>query len=139
MNPWKCKRYKKIYPSSIKGGISLHFERGVDNALRRIFLDFTQWLRCSYTFPIHVNVYIKNCERVRLMDGRWAYGAFRYFDTYDPPYIRIPAKIEPELLERYPLSDNYELVLSSFVHELTHYFQWVNQLELTDRWIGMAG
>ena len=48
-------------------------------------------------------------------------------------YIRIPAKPEQNRLQQYELEDVYEQILSSLVHELTHYFQWINQLQQTDR------
>ena len=60
-----------------------------------------------------------------------AYGGFRYFE-HRPPYIRIPARIEPWLREEEDDLDIYYTILGSLVHELTHYFQWVAELDQTD-------
>lgn len=105
-------------------GISLHFDPGIHKALKRLFLSFAHWLRTNYIFPRHMNVYIQNCETVTLLNGTTAYGSFRWFE-FKNPYIRIPAKIQRKYLDLYTEQENYEMVLSSFVHEITHYYQWL--------------
>lgn len=134
MNPWSAKNYRKIYDNSdVRTGIALRFEKGVHGDIKFLFTDFAKWLRKNYYFPIRVVVYVKKSETIKLMNGNIAWGSFRYFDTFDEPYIKIPtgdyldrAKIEGDENAAYT-------ILSSFVHELTHYFQWVNQFEQTDR------
>ncbi len=133
MNPWSAKNYKKTYDNfDLRTGIALRFEKGVHGDIKLLFTDFAKWLRKNYHFPIRVTVYVKESETITLMNGSVAWGAFRYFDTFDEPYIRIPtgdyldrAKIEGDENAAYT-------ILSSFVHELTHYFQWVNQFEQTE-------
>ena len=130
MNLWQSYEYdRKKQPLS--EGISLHIEKGIDPELRKLFIRFANWARIKYCFPIHVNVYIKDCEKIRLVGGRMAYGGFRYYE-HRPPYIRIPARIEPWLREEEEELDIYYTILGSLVHELTHYFQWVAELEQTD-------
>lgn len=90
-------------------------------------------VRMNYHFPIRLTVYVKESETITLMNGDVAWGSFRFFDTFDEPYIRIPTgdyliRAEIEGKEIAALS-----ILSSLVHELTHYFQWVNDFEQTDR------
>ena len=134
MNPWKSKNFKKTYDNkNIRTGIALRFEKGVHNDIKSLFTDFTKWLRKNYCFPIRVVVYVKETETIKLINGNTAWGSFRYFDTFDEPYIRIPtgdyldrAKIDGEENAAYT-------ILTSFVHELTHYFQWVNQFEQSDK------
>lgn len=109
-------------------GISLHFEKGIDPEFRKLCMKFVAWLRQNYTFPVHINIYIKNCEKVTIMDGRMVYGSFRYFKT-KPPYIRIPAQINPQEYEGCEDLEIHYSILGSLVHELTHYFQWVAGLE----------
>ena len=60
-----------------------------------------------------------------------AYGGFRYFENR-APYIRIPARLEPDVQNAYENIDIYYAILSSLVHELTHYFQWAAGLKQTD-------
>lgn len=133
MNPWKCRNYEKFYDDLVRKGISLHFEGGIDPDFRRLVMDFTRWLRKNFVFPIHVNVYIKNCEKVKLLNGQMAFGAFRWFGIYDEPYIRLPAKPDTGTMLKYPAQEVHETILSSLIHELTHYFQWVNQMTQIDR------
>ena len=92
---------------------------------------FAAWLRKEYVFPVHINVYIKDCEKIRLLGGQMAYGGFRYFESRSP-YIRIPARIEPAARDEYEDIEIYYGILSSLVHELTHYYQWAAGLEQTN-------
>ena len=134
MNPWKSQNYKKIYDNQdIRTGIALRFEKGVHGDIKSLFTDFTKWLRKNYYFPIRVVVYVKESETIKLMNGSMAWGSFRYFDTFDEPYIRIPTGDYLKQAEIEGKENAAYTILSSFVHELTHYFQWVNQFEQTDR------
>lgn len=134
MNPWKSQNYKKIYDNQdIRTGIALRFEKGVHGDIKSLFTDFTKWLRKNYYFPIRVLVYVKESETIKLMNGSMAWGSFRYFDTFDEPYIRIPTGDYLKQAENEGKENAAYTILSSFVHELTHYFQWVNQFEQTDR------
>lgn len=134
MNPWLSKKYKKIYDNAdVRTGIALRFEKGVHSDIKSLFLDFAKWLRKKYYFPIRVVVYVKESETVTLMNGNVAWGSFRYFDTFDEPYIRIPTGDYSEQAEIEGKENAAYTILSSLVHELTHYFQWVNQIEQTDR------
>lgn len=134
MNPWKAKNYKEIYnDSGVRTGISFRFEKGVHEDIKALFNDFAKWLRKNYAFPVRVAVYVKESETVTLRNGSVAWGSFRYFDTYDEPYIRIPAGDYSEQAELVGKESAAYTILSSLVHELTHYFQWVNQFEQTDR------
>lgn len=129
MNIWKKHARTE---SAVSQGFSLRFEKGVDPDFRRLCLCFAVWLRRSYCFPVHVNIYIKNCKTITLMDGSRAYGGFRYFET-KPPYIRIPAEIDPAEHEDWEVLEVYYSILGSLVHELTHYFQWVSGMEIDER------
>lgn len=129
MNLWQS--FEKENCSLPDQGFSLHFDRGIDENLRTLYLHFSRWLRSRYVFPVHVSVYVLNQEKVRLRNGRLSYGSFRWYPKRSPR-IRVPSKPESELLETCPLAEIYVMVLSSFVHELTHYFQWVSALEQTN-------
>lgn len=109
-------------------GISFHYEKGIEDALKKKYMSFARWLRKNYVFPTHIHVHILNREKVRLQSGAMAYGSFRWFEKRNP-MIRIPSAVEKELLEEYTREEIYEQILSSLVHELTHYYQWVLDLE----------
>ena len=134
MNPWSSKKYKKIYDNSdVRTGIALRFEKGVHSDIKSLFTDFTKWLRKNYCFPIRVAVYVKESETIKLMNGNTAWGSFRYFDTFDEPYIRIPTGDYLDQAEIEGKENAAYTILSSFVHELTNYFQWINQFEQSDK------
>lgn len=134
MNPWKAKKYIKIYENSdVRTGIALRFEKGVHEDIKSLFNDFAKWLRTNYDFPIRVVVYVKESETVTLRNGNVAWGSFRYFDTFDEPYIRIATGDYLEKAELVGKENAGYTILSSLVHELTHYFQWINQFEQSDR------
>ncbi|MBQ9124803.1 MAG: hypothetical protein IJY14_03835 [Acholeplasmatales bacterium] len=127
-NSFKIKNNNEI----INGGISLHFEKGIEEELRNEYIDFVKWLRKKYIFPIHINVYILNCERVKLLNGNLAYGSFRWFKKRTP-MIRIPSLINYNDYIGLTKEEIYITVMSSLIHELTHYYQYVKKLEQTDK------
>ncbi len=134
MNPWKSKKHKNIYKDvNVRQGISLRFEKDVHEDVKNLFKRFTDWLRAKYDFPIRVTIYVKASETITLQNGCIAWGSFRCFDTFDEPYIRIPTGDYLEQARIVGEDTALEAILSSLVHELTHYFQWVNQFEQTDR------
>ena len=126
MNLWQNFEIDKT--KWMNSGISFRYEKGIDKELKRKFTLFAKWLRRTYVFPVHMNVYVKDCIKVRLLSGAMAYGSFRWFEDR-APYIRIPAKIDSQLYETFSREELYEQVLSSLVHELSHYYQWFLGLE----------
>lgn len=134
MNPWKSEKFNSIYLNSdVRTGIALRFEKGVHKDIKLLFINFTKWLRKNYVFPIRVTVYVKERETITLRNGNVAWGSFRFFDTYDEPYIKIPTGDYLKRAETEGKEDASYTILSSLVHELTHYFQWVNQFIQSDR------
>lgn len=126
MNLWQT--FEKKNCSDFENhGISFHYEKGIDNNLKKLYLSFSKWLRKDYVFPVHINIYILNCEKIRLRNGNMSYGCFRWYPN-KTPLIKIPSSIEKELLKEYTTEEIYEQILSSLVHELTHYYQWVLDL-----------
>lgn len=112
-------------PGITNQGIFFHYQPGIDPELKRRFLNFSRWIRRNYLFPVRLNVYVLNCEKVKLRNGAMVYGTFRWYPKR-PPNIQIPSAVEPEVKEELPMEEIYDAVLSSLVHELTHYFQWAS-------------
>ena len=126
MNLWQL--FEKTNCTLCNKGITFRYEKGIDPNLRRKYLNFTKWLREKYVFPVHLTVYILDQEKVKLRNGTFQYGSFRWYPKR-PPRIKIPSKIEAALLKECSIEEIYEMILSSFVHEISHYFQWVLALE----------
>jgi hypothetical protein len=95
------------------------------------------FLRKEYFFPLRVVAYIKNKKKIRAMDGDLVYGTFWSMeDDYTvEPYIRVAAGDYLDLCDRWGKDSALTAILLTIGHELTHYFQWINALELTP--IGM--
>lgn len=135
MNIWACDNWKNILDvGNIRSGIRLRFDNHVDAEVRRACKEFLNWLRKQYYFPIRVPVYIKSSYSIKAMDGDLVSATF--FEPYDynvEPYIRVSTG-------NYAFAENAQerdnalaSILHSIAHELTHYFQWINGVKLTER------
>ena len=126
MNLWQT--FLQSNCTEDNAGFSLHFDAQIDPEIRSAYLGLAKFLRSRYCFPVHVNIYVKNCEKIRLRNGQPAYGSFRWFSKR-PPNIRIPSKMEEDLLRDHTREEIIDQILSSLIHEMTHYFQWVLDLD----------
>lgn len=74
---------------------------------------------------------------IKAMDGELVYGTFWWVenDYTVEPHIRVAAGDYPELCEKGDKDSALTAILLTIAHELTHYFQWINDLQLTS--IGM--
>lgn len=134
MNIWTTTAWKKqdIPWQDVRTGLRLRFDKEVHEEVKRACKDFAHWLRSEYYFPIRVPVYVKSTVRLKCMDGDFACGTF--FGPYDyklEPYIRIATGDYLALCEKWDVDKALIEILKSMAHELSHYFQWVNQLKLT--------
>ena len=81
--------------------------------------------------PSSCNVYVLNSEKVKLLCGVLSYGSFRWFPKRNPR-IKIPSLIDYGDYQGYTKGEIYDNILSSLIHELTHYYQWINNLDQDD-------
>ena len=66
------------------------------------------------------------------MDGEQVVGTFfRPYNYNIESHIRIAAGDYIEMLEKWGKESALTAILITIAHELTHYFQWVNNLSLT--------
>lgn len=130
MGLWNRHKTEK-YPNNKTGGLSLFFEKGIEADLRREYIHLVRWLRKRYVFPVHINIYILNQEKVKLLSGVLSYGSFRWFPKRNPR-IKIPSLINYDSYDNCTKGEIYDNVLSSLIHELTHYYQWIEKLEQDD-------
>lgn len=114
-------------------GIRVRYPKDMDGRLKGFFCDFVKWLRCRYAFPVRVNVYLKNTEQIRAMDGEYVSAAiFTPFDRSETPYIRIAVGDFYELREKHGEFNALCSTVSSLAHELTHYYQWLSGEEKSE-------
>ena len=136
MHIWCLEKWKRNIQTTKEGqrtGLRLKIDKSVDCEVRRACKEFAAFLRKEYFFPLRVVVYIKNNSKITAMDGDKVYGTFWCMDddyTIEP-YIRIAAGDYIELCEKWGRDSALTAILLTIAHELTHYFQWINSLELT--------
>ena len=131
MHIWTIDNWTKVLPelNSRRTGIRFRFDKTVDAEVKRACLQFATWLRSEYYFPIRVPVYVKGINRIRAKDGKLVVATFFEPLSYaDEPYIRIATGDYAELCEKRGKDNALASILTSLAHELTHYFQWINNL-----------
>lgn len=132
---WCLSAWEKNIDTSRDGykiGLRLHFEKDVLAEVREFLIHFTKWLRKEYYFPLRVNVYIKQARRIKANDGELVVGTiWRPADYNAFPYIRLAVGDYAELVVERGMEGAKWAILHTFAHELTHYFQHINDLRLT--------
>ena len=114
-------------------GFRLRFDSGIDPEVRRACKEFAAFLRKEYFFPLRVVANIRNKKE---STGEWTGSGdmdiLEYEDDYTvEPYIRVAAGDYLDLCDKWGKDSALTAILLTIGHELTHYFQWINALELT--------
>lgn len=135
MNLWTKENWKKVlnYPDNqYRHGLRLRFDTDVNNDLKEQCKVFAIWLRQKFFFPIRVPIYFKNKKKLLCKDGDLAFGTCFLPYSYDvEPYIRIAVGDYDELCAEWGKTEATLAVLKTISHELSHYFQWLNNEHLT--------
>ena len=135
MHIWKLRTWEKYYDLSDakhRTGLRTRFEKGVDPEVRAACLRFCAWLRTEYFFPIRIPIYFKQAARIKAMDGELVSATFfEPVNRQDEPYARIATGDYQQLKEKIGRDNALASILLSVAHELTHYFQWINDIRLT--------
>lgn len=130
LNNWE--EYINTTEQGHRSGLRMHYEKGVHPEVRTALSRFADWLRNEFTFPLRVNVYVKESRRIKAMDGELVVGTTWRPVGYDSlPYIRLATGDYFELVSERGKTRAIIAILHTFAHELTHYFQHINNLELT--------
>lgn len=137
MHLWQLENWKDQYDAdTTRTGLRIHCEKLVDCEVKRALHKFCVWLRREFDFPVRVNVYVKAAASIKAKDGEMVSATF--FGPYDhslEPYIKISTGEYYKLKSKYGRDDAIASILKSLSHELSHYFQWLNCIKLTE--IGM--
>ncbi|MCL1806600.1 MAG: hypothetical protein FWG31_02740 [Oscillospiraceae bacterium] len=134
MHIWTSHRWQKYYDNiNYRQGLRLICDKNIDPEVRRSCKEFCKWLRQEYFFPIRIPVYLKEKRAIRANDGELVSATiFLPFQRSDEPYIRVAVGDYMELLGMWGKDNALGAILCSIAHELTHYYQWVNNIQLTD-------
>lgn len=134
MHVWNMVYWKRFYKQAdIRSGLRLHCDKTLDSQVKRACKEFCAWLRANYTFPLRVNIYLKDSDRIRASDGELVYGIwYKPYDKYKEPYIKVAAGDFKKLLKERGRDNALAVYLFDIAHQLTHYFQWINSLKITE-------
>ena len=136
MNLWRNTNWKnnsEMNSQEMRKGLYFRFPKDTNKDVRRACIDFGKWLRHEFNFPIRVIVYFKIIPYIRANDGSLVSATF--FEPYsktDEPYIRIATGDYHQMVKEWGEDNALGAILGSVVHELTHYYQWINDICLTD-------
>jgi hypothetical protein len=135
MNVWMNQSWeKRLDIKGTRAGLRVVFDSGVDAEVRRACKEFCHWLRGEFPFPVRVPVYVKVHQKLRVLDGDTAYGTFLGpDDRHVEPYIRIATGDYADMVTKYGQDNALVGILQTIAHELTHYFQWLSDLRLTQK------
>ncbi|WHY77306.1 hypothetical protein QNH20_25075 [Neobacillus sp. WH10] len=113
-------------------GLRIRCEQGVHPEVKRACLEFAKWLRKEFEFPIRVVVYLKKDYQIKnKFTNELVSATFcAPFDKREEPYIRIATGDYRELLEENGQDDALAAILGSIAHEMGHYYQWIDDLDL---------
>ena len=133
MNVWKCQRWKKYYNGyNHRTGLRVVCDIDLDKEVARSIKEFVKWLRKQYYFPQRIRMYVKSSRRIKTKDGSLVCGTFfRPANRREEPYIRIATGDFGEMVQMRCIDDALAAILWTIAHEITHYYQWVNDLNLT--------
>lgn len=134
MHIWTIENWRKHYNANHRKGLRFVIDKNVDIEVKNACKEFGVWLRKEYYFPIRVPVYVKSHEKIKAQDGDLVVGTFFWPDSMDAePYVRVAAGDYVELKNKRGRYNALVQILLTIAHELTHYYQWVNNLKLTER------
>ena len=134
MHIWTKPDWEKMLPHDPFRRTGLRFRYGGDvpPEVKRACSQFGIWLRTQYFFPLRVVVYVKGSKTIRTQDGDHVVGSFfEPFSYSDEPYIRIAAGDYDDLVNAWGKDRALASILLTLAHELTHYYQWINNIPLT--------
>ncbi len=127
---WLCDDWGKYVPENCRKGVRLKFEKGVDEEVVRACKEFVAWLRKEYEFPIRVPIYFKNTKYIKSQNGQFVSAIFLGpYDKSLEPYIRIAVDDYYDMLTERGKDNALASILHSVAHELSHYFQWLKDLD----------
>lgn len=136
MNIWEntsWKNDKEINNLDRRKGLRLRFQKDVDKNIRRACIDFGNWIRIRYYFPVRVIIYFKSTPYIKASDGEFVSATFfEPFSKADEPFIKIATGDYHLMVREWGEDNALAAILGSIVHELTHYFQWISDSCLTD-------
>ena len=133
MNIWESRKWESYYSNNFhRNGIKVDFDRGVNETVKIAIKKLIVWLRQKYSFPKRVRIYVKEGVLIKARDGEMVPDLFFWpYNRDDEPYIKIATGDFDELKKHLGEEDALGTILFALLCELTHYYQWINNVVLT--------
>lgn len=135
MDIWKIEKWRKHLPASVvqaQSCVDVCADKGVETDLEKACVQFVDWLKREYLFPIPICVHLKNGTILKTMDGDTAVGTFFEPPSYAGcPNIRVAAGDYGDLVLSDGRDNAVAAILTVIAHEMTHYFQWINGIHFS--------
>ena len=133
MDIWKSDKWRMFYADkTYRSGIRMIYDKDVNPEVKRAINNMLSWLRNNFVFPVRLRVYVKKDLRIKSSDGDMVPDLFFWpYNRLDEPYIKLATGDYQHLLKRLGKDDALATILSALLRELTHYFQWLNDIRLT--------
>lgn len=131
---WQCDNWSAYIEKGCRSGIRICADNDVNSEVKRACKEFIKWLRSQYYFPMRVPIYLKNTKQIKAMSGEMVSATFfGPFDKKQEPYIRVSVGDYEDLLIQRGKDNALAAILHSIAHELSHYFQWIKDCNITDK------
>lgn len=133
MDIWQAKRWKKVLPEDCRRGLRTRFDPDISPEIKAYCKEMCKWLQYYWDFPMRVPIYFKNREFIRAADGDKCAAIFSGpYNHSEEPYIRIALGDYEKITKKWGKDRAIANTLRCIPHELTHYFQWINDIRLTE-------
>ena len=134
MHLWQLSAWEKYYLNeSVRRGFRIRYDSYIDVEVKECIAKFCSWIREEFYFPIRVVMYVKGTQYIVARDGEKVSATFLApYDHFQEPHIRLSVGDYEKLLLKRGKNNALLSILNSIAHELSHYFQWINDVNLTD-------
>ena len=133
MNVWLCQKWKTYYcDKDRRSGVRVDFSKNVNLDVKRAIKELLAWLRKEYTFPVRIRIYVAGSYYVKARDGDLVRDLFFWPENRDDePYIKIATGDYEHWLKKIGKDNALSTILIALLKNLTHYFQWLNDKNLS--------
>ena len=133
MDIWTIERWQRVLPEDCRKGLRTRFDQDISLEIKEYCRLMCRWLQYYWEYPMRIPIYFKNKEFLEASDGDKCYAIF--FAPYNhsqEPYIKIAVGDYEARVKKWGKEKAIANSLLDIPHELTHYFQWINDIQLTD-------
>jgi hypothetical protein len=123
----------------MRTGLRICGHRG-NREVKESILQFANWLRATYEFPVRVPVYLLPGESFLTVHGeRCVASFFAPWDRMEEPYIRVATGDYSKLKKKHGKYNALCMNMESMARQIVRYQNWVRTGRLSDRGAAKKG